>query len=55
MANSAIYEPLDIIALLDSEVLNVPLILLLMFPCGVMSDKFDTEFLFEALIDAFMF
>jgi hypothetical protein len=38
------HELLDIMALLDSEVLNVPLILLLMFPCGVMSDKFEIEF-----------
>ena len=53
--SDTIYELLDIIALLDSEVLNVPLTLLLMFPCVVMSDKFDTEFLFEALIEEVMF
>jgi hypothetical protein len=39
---TTIYGLPDIIALFDSEVLNVPLILLLMFTCGVTSDKFDT-------------
>jgi hypothetical protein len=40
---------------LDREVFECAINILGKVPLGVMSDKFDTEFLLEALIDELMF